>query len=204
MQTLRDWLITFGMIIVRPLARTYVSEAAKSNGKFPSAVAWMVFYAIVLQVNGSLLGDQAFSVPLTLVAILLLPLAILLFVFCLQFVYRRVFSRAEDHYDELLYLVVGNFVPFAVVSCLYGVDPRGWACYGQRSILLLVDTHCHCLQGNHEFETLAINSGRCACGNPGLLRLALRWAVSFRGNGCRAEASLTIRLDATAEWLQHL
>ena len=129
MDTMRDWLGTFALIIVRPIPSTYMAELSKAHGKFGSAVAWMVFWAIALNVNLALF-DNYFSVSTLLTSILLLPIGFLFFVFCVHWVSRRVFTLPKDRYDELLYLVVANFVPFMVISGLVGWIPMVGRAFG--------------------------------------------------------------------------
>jgi hypothetical protein len=121
--SLRDWFTTFGLVVTKPLPQTYVKEAARAKGKFSSAVAWLVFYAIAMILSAAI-ATRAFSVIVLLIAVLLYPIVVLLFIFFTRLLCMRLFSRKKDYYDELLYLTVANLVPFIVLGFLSAPFPK--------------------------------------------------------------------------------
>jgi hypothetical protein len=118
MNELKDWLGTFGKIVMKPLPKTFVAEAAKAKGKFQSAVAWLVFAAIAINIYVFLLPDHYFSLFVLLASIIIVPIVFLFFVFCVHLLGQRLFDRRKDHYSELLYLAVGIFVPYVFLDFL--------------------------------------------------------------------------------------
>ena len=143
METIKDWLQTFGMIIIKPLPNTYITEAKKAKGKFPSAVAWLVIYAVAINAYVYLQPQHYFSPSTMLVSILILPLVFLLFIFSLHQLYKNLFGRKKDYYDELLYLTVGNFVPFILINLAVASIPKvntivSWAALFYPLILTII------------------------------------------------------------------
>ncbi len=57
METLHDWLITFGMIMVKPFPQTFVTEAKKAEGKFTTAVAWITIVTVLTDFQTMLLKN---------------------------------------------------------------------------------------------------------------------------------------------------
>ena len=51
MNVLRDWLITIGAIIIKPLPQTFVAESKKAHGKLLSATIWLVLAVTAINVH---------------------------------------------------------------------------------------------------------------------------------------------------------
>jgi hypothetical protein len=124
MDNLRDWLITFSMIVIRPFPQTFITEAKKAQGKFSSAIVWLVAIVIATHLS-SYLVFQRMSHPATiLLSILFIPIAFLFFVFCLHRLYQLLFGRKKELYQEFLYLTVGIFVPFILLNLCVSFLPE--------------------------------------------------------------------------------
>ncbi len=117
MDEIKDWLTTFGMIIVKPVPATFIGEAEKAKGKFASAVAWIAFVAVFVEAN-ILIFLGHFSLSRLVKALLFVPIVVIFSVFCLHMFYQKFFGRKKYYHEELLYLIVGIFVPFVVASIL--------------------------------------------------------------------------------------
>ncbi len=117
METIKDWLDTFSMIITKPSPQTFVIESRKAKGKFASAVAWIALTAVVVQLTIYNLGDF-FSLFKLIKAFLFTPIVFIFFIFCIHTFYQRFFGRKKYYDEELLYLAVGIFVPFVIVGFL--------------------------------------------------------------------------------------
>jgi hypothetical protein len=111
---LRDWLITIGMIIIKPLPQTFITESKKAKGKLLSSILWLVLAVIALNVHDFFVRGN-FSVSLLLFMALLIPLDFLFFVFCINMLYMRLFNKKQDYYSELLYLIVAILIPFITI-----------------------------------------------------------------------------------------
>src|SRR6187551_1250790 len=98
-QTLIDWLGTFWQVIVSPTPKTFLKEAKKADGKFSSALGWLVACAIYLIIITSI-AAQSFSIPTMLTVLILLPLAVILFTSVLNFICQRAFRRKAYIYDQ--------------------------------------------------------------------------------------------------------
>jgi hypothetical protein len=112
--TLRDWLITIGMIIIKPLPQTFITESKKAKGKLLSSILWLVLAVIALNVHDFFVRGN-FSVSVLLFMALLIPLDFLFFVFCINMLYMRLFNKKQDYYSELLYLIVAILIPFITI-----------------------------------------------------------------------------------------
>jgi hypothetical protein len=115
MDVIKDWLITFGMIMIKPSPQTFVIESKKAKGKFLTALAWVAFAAIAIDIQ-TLIINNYFSISKILKSLLFMPIVVLFSVFCIHLLYQRLFGRKKDLYSELLYLIVGVFVPFVLIS----------------------------------------------------------------------------------------
>jgi hypothetical protein len=122
MDVLKDWLVTFGMIIIKPLPQTFLMESEKAKGKFTSAFIWLVFVVILMNIHVFLVR-KTFLIPAFLFTILFLPIVFLFFVFCIHMLYKRLFKRKKDYYTQLLYLIVGIFVPFTIIYVCFAQIP---------------------------------------------------------------------------------
>ena len=112
--TLKDWLVTFWRVIFVPTPATFRAEAGKASGKFASAADWLVFYAVYLYVATDLVLGPV-TLVLLLMAVILVPLAVILFTSAMSFMVRRLAHRKEYVYDKMLYLTVAILVPLQFV-----------------------------------------------------------------------------------------
>ena len=117
MDEIKDWFMTFGRIIENPFPTTFLVEAKKAKGKFAGAIAWIAFVAVFAEANVLILIER-FSVSRILKALLFAPIVFIFSVFCIHMFYQKFFGRKKYYYEELLYLIVGIFVPFMLASIL--------------------------------------------------------------------------------------
>ena len=112
--TLKDWLGTFWKIIIAPTPRTFLAEAQKADAKFASAVAWLVFCAVYLSILSNFVVAPA-SVISFITAVIVLPLAVVLFTSAMHFAYQRIAHRRQYLFDKMLYLTVSILVPLQFI-----------------------------------------------------------------------------------------
>lgn len=112
--TLKDWLGTFWKIIIAPTPKTFLAEAQKADGKFASAVAWLVFCAVYLSVLSNFVIAPA-SVLSLITAVIVLPMAVVLFTSAMHFAYQRIAHRRQYLFDKMLYLTVSILVPLQFI-----------------------------------------------------------------------------------------
>lgn len=122
MEVVKDWLVTFSRIIIKPLPQTFVVESKKAKGKFASAVAWIALTAVVVQLIIYNLGGF-FSLSGLIQAFVFTPIVFLFFVYCMHAFYQKFFGRKKYYDEEMLYLSVGIFVPFVLVGFLIAYIP---------------------------------------------------------------------------------
>jgi hypothetical protein len=123
MEILKDWFITFGKILVRPSPNTFREEAEKANGKLISSILWVVFSVIFTHSFNYIVHGTYQDAFMIVATILFVPIAFLFMVFCIHFLYQRLFHRKKDHYDEILYLAVAIFVPFGILPEFISLIP---------------------------------------------------------------------------------
>jgi hypothetical protein len=120
-ETLTDWLRTFWKLLTSPTPKTFISESQKAEGKFPSAVAWLVFFTVYSFIFSIFLLGQAFIIGFVGMLVVI-PLTVILFSFVMNFVYQRLFKGKQSVYDKLMYLNTGILLPiqflFVPVSTL--------------------------------------------------------------------------------------
>ncbi len=120
-ETLTDWFTTFWKILISPTPKTFSSESQKAEGKFPGAVAWLVFFAVYLFIFSIFMLGQVFITGLIGI-LFVIPLTMILFTSAMNFLYQRVFKGKQYIYDKLIYLntaillsVQFLFVPFSAL-----------------------------------------------------------------------------------------
>lgn len=125
-ETLLDWLGTFWRVLVAPTPKTFLQEAKKADGKFVSAVVWLVVYALCIFGVASIVAGSMLSIPALLMLLFLVPMVVILFISVLNFICQRIFHRKAYIYDKLLYLTVSILLPlfmiFALISAFLPPD----------------------------------------------------------------------------------
>lgn len=120
MQPLIDWLGTFWKVLILPTPETFLQEAKKAEGKFASALGWMVFYAVYLYILAGLgILHQLLSAPTLIALVLIIPLAVILFTSAAYFLCRRISRQKETLYDKMFYLFVSIFLPVFFIMPLF-------------------------------------------------------------------------------------
>ena len=142
MDVIQDWLTTFGLVMIKPLPQTFVIESKKAKGKFSTALMWVAFVAVVVDIQ-TLIIKNYFSVSKILKSILFTPVVVLISVFVVHLLYQRLLGKKKDLYSELLYLIVGIFVPFVIVSLFVNQIPvvgkaLFWATLAYPLILIVI------------------------------------------------------------------
>ena len=121
-ETLLHWFGTFWKVLLVPTPQTFITEAKKAEGKFASAIVWLVFYAIYVVAMASLAIGSMISIPTWLTVAFLIPLAVILFTSVINFICQRIFDQKGYIYEKLLYLTVAILLPvfiiFAPISAL--------------------------------------------------------------------------------------
>ena len=114
-ETLLDWLGSFWKVLVVPTPQTFIKEAKKADGKFPSAVGWLIFYAVYFFIINGILTGGVLDIPTLLTLIFLIPPTVILLVSVLNFICQRIFYKKKYIYDKLLYITVSIFVPIFMI-----------------------------------------------------------------------------------------
>lgn len=114
-QTLLDWLGTFWKVTISPTPQTFLKESNKADGKFPSALGWLVVCAVYLIVIASIAEKKLIDGSTLLAALFMIPLAVVLFATALNFIALRMSRQKAYIYDKLIYITVSIFLPGFVV-----------------------------------------------------------------------------------------
>ncbi len=110
--TLIDWLGTFWKVLISPTPRTILAEAKKADGKFASALGWLVFLGIYLYVIASIAVERApLSVPIFLTLALGVPFAVIVAASTMHALCQQAFRRKGYLYDKILYMMVAVLFP---------------------------------------------------------------------------------------------
>jgi len=109
-ETLKDWLVTFWKVLISPSPKTFVAEAQKANGKFASAMGWIIFFSIYIFIFSIIALKQVMVIGFIFV-VLALPIAIIIFTSAMHFAYQRIFKRKQYLYDKLVYATVAILLP---------------------------------------------------------------------------------------------
>lgn len=113
-ETLKDWFTTFWKILISPTPKTFIAESQKAKGKFPGAVAWLVFLSVYIFIFSIFVLGQVMITGL-IELLLVIPLTMILFTSTMNFMYRRVFRRKQRIYDELIYLNTAILVSIQIL-----------------------------------------------------------------------------------------
>jgi len=117
--TLIDWLGTFWKVTTIPTPDTFLAEAKKADGKFASAVGWLVFYAIYIYALASIVTGTMQSIPAFMMLVLVIPVAVILATIAMNFFFQRVFRLKKYLYDKILYITVAVLFPiFFIFTCI--------------------------------------------------------------------------------------
>jgi hypothetical protein len=123
METLKDWLVTFGKIIIRPSAGTFRTEAKKAKGKLGSALAWIVALTIAYHLINYVARGYNDPIDYVLSTLFIVPIEFIFFVFCIHLLSKRIFHRKQVFYEEIVYLMAGILIPFMSINFLVGLIP---------------------------------------------------------------------------------
>lgn len=143
-QTLLGWLESFWKVLIIPTPKTFRQEAQKADGKFASALGWLVFFAIGIIVAGSIIQQSMLNFQSMLTAIILLPLAIVFFTTVLNFICQRIFHCKAYIYDKLLYITVAILPAFILYLPFIGLMPAdvfaisSFALFSYQVVLLII------------------------------------------------------------------
>jgi hypothetical protein len=113
-ETLTDWLNTFWKILISPTPGTIRAEAEKGEGKFFSAVGWLVFLAVYAFIFYIIAAKQVLLTGLVVI-VLALPLSVVLFTSAIHFIHQRIFKRKQYLYEKLMYINVAILLPIQII-----------------------------------------------------------------------------------------
>lgn len=143
MKNFKNWLRTFGKIIVSPLPKTFIKESRKAKGKTLSALGWFLFVYIFGLIFSLVILKSKVSLYGIVAGLIFYPILFFLFVYCLNSLSKSLFHLNKDFHAEILYLVVGIYTPFSIIQAGINVLPKigiiaGWISYIYPLILLTI------------------------------------------------------------------
>jgi hypothetical protein len=119
MKIFRDWLVTFGLIIIKPLPQTFITEAKKAKGKFTSSILWLGLTAILFLIYSWHIFKQSPSLLTywftNLELFFTIPIAFIVFVYCIHRFYQRFSINGKNVHMKLFYVCCGIFVPCLLI-----------------------------------------------------------------------------------------
>ena len=142
--TLKDWLGSFGEIVIHPSEGTFLKEARKAQGKTGSALGWLLFLTAFIHVFNLVVFNYVYPIYVIVSSFILIPIGFFFLAFCLDTIYRKVFHRKKTYYDEFLYIGVAIFFVSQIFILLLSVIPAlrdtylSWALFLYPIILLII------------------------------------------------------------------
>jgi hypothetical protein len=141
--SLKEWLTSFGKVLINPRPQTFREIADHSAGNLRAAVLWMVVFCCLLYLFSTLTTGVVLSPVPLLSFMLVIPTAILFWVFCMHFVYRLLFRGRFNLYDGLVCAAVCILIPVNLVRALLLVIPfagplLSWLVIAYQVILVVV------------------------------------------------------------------
>ena len=119
MVSLRKWLLSFWLVLVKPLPKTFRSITQDVKDIFGGSVAWITFITIVFFITIGQLGYYEGRIFVNLVvAVFLIPVWILLFVYLLHHFNQKLFHSEVYCYEELLYIIVVIYVVTTLINLM--------------------------------------------------------------------------------------
>jgi hypothetical protein len=103
---LKDWLGSFWKVMIYPTQVTFVHESGKAKGKTTSAIGWLLFLTVFVNLYNYVVFKYAFPISVIILAFILLPLDAFFLAFWLDTISRKVFHCKISYYEEFLYLGV--------------------------------------------------------------------------------------------------
>jgi len=140
---IKEWLISFGKVLINPTPQTFREIASNSDRKFRAAVLWMVVFCCFLYLFSVLTSGVVLSTVPLLLFMLVIPSGILFWVFCMHLVYRLLFRGRFNLYDGLVCAAVCILIPVNLVRALLLVIPfagplLSWLVIAYQVILVVV------------------------------------------------------------------
>ncbi len=111
------WLFATGKILVRPLPSTFQELAEYPNIHFALVIVWLVGAELVAFAADWLLGNGVKIVSL-ISGIFIVPLTLLIWVFCIHTLYLKMFHRKMDRYMPLLFVMAASLMASEILSVL--------------------------------------------------------------------------------------
>jgi hypothetical protein len=140
---IKEWLVLFRKVLINPRPQTFQEIAGNSEGKFQAAIVWIVVFCCMLYLFSALTTGVVLS-PIPLLSFMLVvPIIILFWVLCLQWVFRLLFRGNHRVYEQLLCGVVCILVPVNLVRVVLLVIPfagpaLSWLVFAYQFFLLVI------------------------------------------------------------------
>lgn len=105
MRFVHSWLNALGRILLRPTPATFRQLADDAEGKFAGLILWLVITASVNYAIGNLVTGGALLASTLFLAIILIPVAVLIWATAVHLVYQRVLRRKKEYHLEFVYVL---------------------------------------------------------------------------------------------------
>jgi hypothetical protein len=140
---IKEWLVQFRNVLINPRPRTFQEIAGNSEGKSRAAIVWIVVFCCLLYLFSVFTSGVVLS-PIPLLSFMLVvPIVILFWVLCLQWVFRLLFRGNHRVYEPLLCGIVCILVPVNLMRVVLLVIPfagpaLSWLIFVYQVFLLVV------------------------------------------------------------------
>ena len=119
MISLKKWLWSFWLVLIKPIPNTFILITQDVKGSFGGSIAWITFIIVIIFLPTSLIYDDPRFIELMIIAVFLVPVWILIFVFLLHRLNQLLFKNDLFCYEELLYGIVVIFVVISLFDILF-------------------------------------------------------------------------------------
>ena len=118
MASIRQWLLSFWSVLIRPTTKTFYSINKSVEDCFGGAIAWIAVVIVLYFAPASIIYDDPELFYAMIVCIIMVPIWFLLFVFVTHKVNKLMIQDDNYYYDQLLY---SSAVIFVLTSLMFYV-----------------------------------------------------------------------------------
>ncbi len=139
MRELKAWLLALGKVLVKPTRRTFEELARDSKDKLAGSIVCLIAGILIsglLDVikNAAFFGIRS-DAYIMLFAIIFIPIALLVYIFCVYAILRKMHALSQTHYGAVLYIFSLLLFDYFVISSLIAFK-SGISTYIQISLVI--------------------------------------------------------------------
>jgi len=119
MVSLKYWLVSICLVFIKPIPKTFKKITQDVKGVLGASIAWVVLMTSIFIITVGQLGFyEGGYIAQLIIAIIIMPIWFLLFVYLLEYINKRVFHRKQSWYEELLFSTTIVFILTTVLDLI--------------------------------------------------------------------------------------